>query len=284
MTASLPGRFLFTLRVWRRRLVGWVRGGWYRLVRRPLGYLSWTFWCRLECVPDSILSRRNALARLGNLTLIEATPALVSDFVREQDVMRKCFVWPGDWDLRVEPIERHFRYQMMADLWAHRDHLEDSVTLHDYLSRLKEGRPVELWNAGMRLDSRERILVYLQQQLDLFHSLARDGFRPERAPDELKVAIGRNGEIIKANGGRKRLLASRILGLESVPLRVAYVHRDWLQRHRGPGMHRGEAARAALRAVRQSLSTSRQLPILAAAGARIDGAPHSTHSQTPGPP
>src|SRR5690606_23285687 len=45
---KLIGRLLFALRLWRRRLVGWVRGGWYRLVRRPLGYLFWTFWCRLD--------------------------------------------------------------------------------------------------------------------------------------------------------------------------------------------------------------------------------------------
>jgi hypothetical protein len=254
MPAAGPyGRFYFFLRLVRRKLVGWVRGGWYRLVRRPLGYLAWTLWCRLDWVPDSILSRRNALARLDNLTLLEVSPALISNFVQDEDVMRKWFVWPGDWDRRVEPIECHSRYRLMADVWAHRDHLQDSATLGAFNSRLQEGRPVELVNASLRLDSPERVLGFLQQQLDLFNSLAREGFRPERAPDELKVAIGRNGEIIKANGGRKRLMASRILGLERIPLRIAYMHSDWLQRHRAPGEHRGDAARAALRAVRAAI-------------------------------
>ncbi|MFO7549815.1 MAG: hypothetical protein R6W80_00305 [Haliea sp.] len=260
MPAGLPGRFHFTLRVWLRRLVGWVRGGWYRLVRRPLGYLAWTLWCRLDWVPDNILSRRNALARLGELTLIQAPPTLVSHFVQDEDVMRKWFVWPGDWDLRVEPVERHIRYQLMADVWAHRDRLQDSATLREFNSRLQAGRPVELFKANMRLDSPERVLAFLQGQLDLFRSLARDGFRPELAPDELKVAIGRNGEIIKANGGRKRLMASRILGLERIPLRIAYVHRDWLLRHRGPGEHRGDAVRAALRAVRAAIVDTAATP------------------------
>lgn len=253
MAACSRGRFHFTLRVWLRRLVGWVRGGWYRLVRRPLGYLSWTLWCRLHWVPDRILSRRNALARLGDLTLLEASPRLINNFVPDEAVQRKWFVWPGDWDFRVEPIERHFRYQLMADVWANRDDLQSSATLRNYISRLQEGRPVEVVKTGQRLDSPELVFEYLLQQLELFHSLARDGFRPELAPDELKVAIGRNGEIIKANGGRKRLMAARILGLESIPLRIAYVHSDWLQRHRAPGQHRGDAARAALRAVRGAI-------------------------------
>lgn len=260
MPASPSGRVRFALRVWRRRLVGWLRGGWYRLVRRPLGYLSWTLWCRYDWVPDSILSRRNALARLGDLTLIQAPPALVGKFVRDEDVMRKWFVWRGDWDLRAEPIEKHVRHQLMADVWTHRDRLQDSVTLQDYSSRLQLGRPVELLKDNKRLDTRERVLAFLQQQLELFHSLAREGFRPERAADELKVAIGRNGEIYKANGGRKRLMASRILGLETVPLRIAYIHCDWLQRHRSPGSHRGDAARAALRTVRAAIVDTAATP------------------------
>lgn len=268
MPARIPGPVHFTLRVWQRRLVGWVRGGWYRLVRRPLGYLAWTLWCRLDWVPDSILSRRNALARLGDLTLIQASPTLINEFVRDADVRRKRFVWPGDWDQRVEPIECHSRYKLMADVWAHRDHLEESATLRAFNGRIQEGHPVELSNASLRLDSRERVLAFLQQQLDLFRSLARDGFRPVRAPDELKVAIGRSGEFLKANGGRKRLMASRILGLETIPLRIAYVHRDWLQRHRAPGEHRGDAARAALRAVRAAIVDAAATPYTGGRGVR----------------
>jgi hypothetical protein len=251
--AGLYGRFYFFLRLVRRKLVGWVRGGWYRLVRRPLGFLSWTCWCQLDWVPDSILSRRNAMVRLGDLTLLEAPPGLIANCVLDEDVKRKWFLWPGDWDLRAEPVEQHSRYQLMADIWAHRERLEESATLRTFNTLLEAGRPVELLNLGLRLDSSERVLAYLQQQLALFDSLAREGFIPERAPDELKVAIGRNGEIIKANGGRKRLMASRILGLERIPLRIAYMHRDWLQRHRAPGAHRGDAARAALRAVRAAI-------------------------------
>ncbi|QIB66388.1 hypothetical protein [Kineobactrum salinum] len=97
-------------------------------------------------------------------------------------------------------------------------------------------------NKGLRLDTRDRALAFCESQLALLSSLEEDGFRPGLAPDELKVAIGRRGEVIKANSGRKRFTAAHILGMQRIPLRIAYIHRDWLQLHGGPpgGIARGQ--------------------------------------------
>ncbi|QIB66387.1 hypothetical protein [Kineobactrum salinum] len=141
MLTKLLRRLVFTLRVCRLRLVGYVRGGWYHLVRRPLGYLAWTLWTRCGWVPDRILSRRNAIARLPDLTLLRAPPALIDRYVREEDVQRRLFIWSGDWDRHAAPLEENPRYRLMLDIWTHRHRLETSATMDYLLQRIREGRP-----------------------------------------------------------------------------------------------------------------------------------------------
>lgn len=254
MPADSPRQLLFVLRVQLQRLVGYIRGGWYRAVRLPLGYLAWTLWTRCDWIPDWILSRRNALARLGDLTLLRAPPALAEHYVADADVRRKFFIWSGDWDQRTVPLEQNPRHRLMHDIWNHRDRIEGSASYRDLLRRIETGRPWEIANKGQRLATPASALAFCHSQLALLQSLQRDGFQPGLAPDELKVAIGRGGEIIKANSGRKRFTAARILGMKQIPLRIAYIHRDWLQLHRRQAGDRAGAVRAALQAVQDRVA------------------------------
>jgi hypothetical protein len=66
--------------------------------------------------------------------------------------------------------------------------------------------------------------------LDALHvSLLRDGWLPHTevgAPflREMAVAIGRDGRVLRNSGGLHRLILSRIVGLETVPIRVLVEH------------------------------------------------------------
>lgn len=248
-------RGIFRLRAASLSAVRAIREFWYRSVRVPLGYCAWWMWGRWLAVPDGILSRRNVVARLPRETCLHLDPRRIDHYVADDDVRRQFFLWSGAWEERVRPLDEHPRHRLMADVWAHREALEGSRTFAEYRAMLAQGRPAEVLNKGLRLDSETRILDFLRTQLALLVSLHRDGFIVGLAPDELYVAVGREGQLYKANAGRKRFTAARILGMPALPVRVAYVHPDWLRRYWRPGLNRNQALRAALRALQVRYSS-----------------------------
>ena len=41
-------------------------------------------------------------------------------------------------------------------------------------------------------------------------------------------------------------MAAQILGLPTIPVRIAYVHKDWLAQHQTKGLNRSDALRQAI--------------------------------------
>lgn len=223
-----------------------IRHAWYRAIRIPAGQLAWALWQSSRLVSDRTLSRRNGIRILGDLTLADVPPDCIERFVRDDDVKRKFLIWPGDWDQRTRPMTEHYRYGPMQDLWQHRDHIEYSESYHDLIRRIENNSPLARVNKNILVDTPEKAEKHLLNQLEIFYSLAAEGYNPELADDELNVAIDRNGSLIKANGGRKRLIAAQILSLPTIPVRIAYVHKDWLTKHQTTGLNRSQALRRAI--------------------------------------
>lgn len=238
-------KFVFRLRSVKRSMIGALRQGWYRAVRIPAGHLAWFLWSHTN-VDDRILSRKNGARALQSFSLVDVPPSSVKRFVQDRDVQRKFMIWRGDWDLRAAPIEEHYRYKMMSDLWRHRNQLESSDTYREMVWKIEQNQPIARLNKGLLMDTPGRVHAYLEDQVRIFHSLATEGFRPELAVDELNVAIARDGQLVKANAGRKRLISAQILGMDSIPVRIAYVHSHWLYQHRQPGESRETALRRAI--------------------------------------
>lgn len=231
------------------RLAQSIRQGWYRGVREPAGRLVWVLWERELLKDNRIVGRRMGIANLSEETWIWICPQRISRYIASGDLNRKYFLRGGDWDRRAPSIDEHERYQLMQDVWKHRDDLKASESYGKFIALIEAGQPKQIPNKNYFLSSEERILEFLEAQLVLFDSLAKHGIRPELAPDEMNVAIGRDGEILKANAGRKRVFGAQIIGLPSIPVRVAYVHEDWFNRFREPGVGRGEALSKAILSV-----------------------------------
>jgi len=221
-------RLGFKLHLFRHGLTRGIKEGWYRMVRAPLGHLAWLGWCHLGVPGDRQLSRRCALAHVGDQTLVWVPPRSLQHWVRfGNGATRRRFFWTGDWDLDPPRIEDHDRYQMMADIWHNREDLRQSEAYQSLMARIERGDPRRIMNKGYFLDTEARVLAWLEELLDLFRILTEEGFRLDKGPDELNVAIGRDGTLLKANAGRKRTMISHILGLERIPVRIAYIHLEW---------------------------------------------------------
>jgi len=100
----------------------------------------------------------------------------------------------------------------------------------------------ELLDSGYSSTEVDRRLAQIDS---LYESIRTNGYRTQRelkksgqtstqylpmAYAEIRINIGRSGELLWSGGGRHRLAIAKVLGLESVPVRVWVRHQKWQQR------------------------------------------------------
>lgn len=266
------GWLFFRFRAFRHRFGKRFRDGLYRAIRRPAAHLLWSIWSRGGPVPDRMISRRVAVDRLDDATRLHLPPAMLDRIVCSPKTGRavakpdrRKFFWPGDWDLWTRPLEENSRFKLMADVWNHRDDLRASASWHALVADMEQGRAYARIPQGLALDTPERIETYLRDCIALIASIRDQGFREDLSVEDINVAIDRNGRILKTNAGRKRLAAARLVGLETIPVRIAHVHAEWWRQQRD--RHSGTAEARLHRALQEvAADTARQPPADAADG------------------
>lgn len=249
----------FQLTAFKKSTLKSFREAWYHLVRRKLETVLWKLWVKNAFIGDRLISRRNAINRLGDLTWIETDPSLISSYIRPEDVDRKHFIWDGDWDLRTKSMKGHERFQLMQDLWTHHNALEESNAFKEMLDGIEKGVYPNHFNRNIQVNTPEKALALLESQIEIFDSLARFGYQSHLATDEIKVAVDRKGHLVKANGGRKRLSAAIIFGLPKLPVRIAYVHKDWIALHSTPNSDKQQSLERALEAIQAKYAVENQV-------------------------
>ncbi|MCU4925465.1 hypothetical protein OB905_05610 [Halobacteria archaeon AArc-dxtr1] len=106
------------------------------------------------------------------------------------------------------------------------------------IEQLKRGESVpELDGPEQTVEAYESYLAYWD---DVAQHIRDDGYRSQRelrasqdfaarvptALGEIEVLIGRDGRLI-CNAGKHRLTLAKLLGLDSVPVRIAVRHEHW---------------------------------------------------------
>jgi hypothetical protein len=126
-----------------------------------------------------------------------------------------------------QPITEDSRYQLVADLIAHRDRLPATLWFQESMEQLS--RHGHARHKAIVLRSRDEILDFLRSYvLGMIDSLARDGYDSARGGKPGSALIGPGGTLHKAHSGNHRFFAARILGVAPVPLLVAGAHGDWV--------------------------------------------------------
>ncbi|MFC0266826.1 hypothetical protein [Kushneria aurantia] len=141
-----------------------------------------------------------------------------------------AFIWDGDWDLSRGDLRRGSRYRFISELDEHRNDLRHTHRFAELHARLEAGHPHLVPLEGLRLDSDDKIVDWLQRYVGYMDHMARNGFDSRLGKDELGVAVTRDGRLVKINRGLHRLAMAQHLGLSRIPVRVRAVHRQWWQR------------------------------------------------------
>lgn len=154
----------------------------------------------------------------------------VSDFKAILPLKKKFGLFlEGDWD-SPSPLDEWDKYR------AIREHFEKGTVWEntDFYQRvskeLREGRIK--WGCRNECDLKAR-LTWLSQ---LFKDIEKRGILPHREVNGSKpwgdicLCVNRNGQLLFGDGGHRFSIA-KILELDSIPARIAVIHKDLRTKH-----------------------------------------------------
>lgn len=127
--------------------------------------------------------------------------------------------------LLAEGMNKHFKEGIPWEDTTFYEHLMEH-------QEIIENRSGNYSSVKMRLESIEELFDKIKQEGYLSRKeIQLLSFPPLNQPPnsrEIKVAIGRDGEIIFVDG-RHRFIISRLLGIEEIPAKVILRHRMWME-------------------------------------------------------
>lgn len=176
---------------------------------------------------------------------IEINPkAVTAAFARNQhsslDRFRysvgKLFLPPhvrrGRWDLRAQPIEMFSTLRFMkAGLDSNWEPAAVERALVEYYRSRRRDRGL----LSAEVIASERLERVLSKYRALADNMARNGYIPGAAEDEVGVAIGRDGRLIKIANGNHRFALAVLLDLPTIVAEVSVVHVDWYRAGQASG-------------------------------------------------
>jgi len=177
-------------------------------------------------------SRKNHIPALlanlcfGDSLVFKINPELLKYHILDPDTMpENLFVWSGEWDRDIIPIEEHEKFNMIKELFIDKKDYKETLFYSLAINRMIEGKPLQRGNNI--LDSEENINQYFRKHNKLFNVIKNNGFDLALAP-EVGVVIGRDGRFIHFRQGHHTLAIAKILGIENVIVRIRAVHSLWL--------------------------------------------------------
>ncbi len=123
----------------------------------------------------------------------------------------------------------------------------------EFKTRIRKG---DLIKVNGKIVDKEGILdALLAKYTGIARNILESGYDPGKVKEHIGVAVDRNGELIKFNNGRHRLIIAQALKLPTIPVEVKAVDVAWLEEcmNRFGGTRR-HAFRAGLTDIRRKYS------------------------------
>lgn len=141
-------------------------------------------------------------------------------------------VLDGDWDQAVQSFEDYHLWRVLCDRYQRGKAWQDIDYIQSAYRKIAQGRPA--W--GNRCHTLADVVARCDYLDRLYDRLKTEGYYadPSQAQQKLTlpythflVNIGRQGEIIRNNDGKHRILLSRILGVPLLAAKVLVRHCQW---------------------------------------------------------
>ncbi|WP_374383602.1 hypothetical protein [Dongia sp.] len=159
---------------------------------------------------------------LGDVLRVKIDPRRVSRKLSAKAVapIKNRFLIEGLGDLPSDRVEDLYTYKDMSDIAHYGDDLARTRLYQWLKASWLAGRPVD--GRGRIFDSDAKIEDYCRYYLDLYRSMAENGYRYS-GDDEICLGIAANGEIVHVRRGTHRMAAAHILALPSISARITHL-------------------------------------------------------------
>lgn len=144
------------------------------------------------------------------------------------------FIGSGEWneikrDITTFPILKEAK-EMLQINWR----FCESESYKRYTAAIQKGKPLK--RQHVVLDSTEKINTYFLRFQKLYYSIMQHGFLSHEKLQgsnnrDIGIAIDKDGSFIKLPGGQHRFALAYTMGIESIPVEIRMVHREFLIRH-----------------------------------------------------
>jgi hypothetical protein len=129
----------------------------------------------------------------------------------------------------VKKIESLGKYQKVEDFIQNRSTIEQSYWYRMLIEELETKGAA--FHKKIRLKNKSEIDQFFQNYvIDMIESMESHGYVPEKADDVGTALINESGDLHKAGSGNHRFYVARIVGVESVPMEISGVHRNWFKK------------------------------------------------------
>jgi hypothetical protein len=129
---------------------------------------------------------------------------------------------------QMTPMEENETYRKVADAFACREDLRQSVWYGELIAELKRDGVAS--HKVLRFHSEAEIGAFFESYVGgLIDSMASGGYDATKAQDTGTGIIGADGSILKSDAGNHRFCVARLLGVPLVPLEILGAHEDWMR-------------------------------------------------------
>ena len=201
----------------------------------------------IRCLHQELNIKKNILVKLDLLTHYLTVSSESSEPFCGKYYFQNYFVRNGDWDKNLKQIKSdYYRLENNKNAVSYRSSyqiFQYGIPYQDcdeYKKKL-QGEVNYIKTSAEELDEK------YQELKNLFNLIKKGGYksqiqlgkRSKHWNDEIRVAIGRDGELLKiAESGNHRLAIAQILNIEYVPVYIQGVHYDWaVNCHKKHGCH-----------------------------------------------
>jgi len=141
---------------------------------------------------------------------------------------------PGELNSMDQMYDSNMNYRAVFQLFEEKKPLREVDQYAFYADNIEKKGSHTRSGDRDEFHSLEDVNAYFDVLRSVFETVRDEGFKcqedlgnhHERDPG---VVIGEHGEIIKSNGGNHRFAIARILQIETIPVSVRAVHRNWVR-------------------------------------------------------
>lgn len=152
--------------------------------------------------------------------------SLINLITNKYDFIKRLYFIPGDWDMAAIPFKNYHTYKHMEEIHSKNYDYQKTEHYKELIAKIEIGEVPTYKHIKMK--SKEDVIdSYFKWYIKIFKNMEQEGYISNKGSTSI-VAIGRDGDLIKVIRGRHRLAIAQILGIESITVKVDYIHPEWL--------------------------------------------------------